>query len=36
VFRSTVFERTAAQRIASITLCGLVSVPRERFTPASR
>jgi hypothetical protein len=34
VLRSTIFEHTAAHRIASIRLCGLVSVPSERFTPA--
>ena len=31
-----VFETTAAQRIASITLWGLVSVPSDMLTPAAR
>jgi hypothetical protein len=36
VLRSTIFEQTAAQRMASITLCGLVSVPSATLTPAVR
>ena len=36
VLRSTTFEHTAAQRMASITFWGLVSVPRDMFTPAAR
>ena len=36
VLRSTIFEHTAAQRMASITLWGLVSVPSDMLTPASR
>ncbi len=36
VFRSTTFDATAAQRMASITLCGLVSVPSDMLTPAAR
>ena len=35
VFRSTILETTAAHRIASITLWGLVSVPRLMLTPAA-
>jgi len=36
VLRSIIFEHTAAQRMASITLCGFVSVPSAMLTPASR
>ena len=36
VLRSTIFDTTAAHRIASITLWGFVSVPRDMFTPARR
>ena len=36
VFRSIILDTTAAQRMASMTLCGLVSVPSDMFTPASR
>jgi hypothetical protein len=36
VLRSTIFDTTAAQRIASMTLCGFVSVPSDMFTPARR
>ncbi len=36
VLRSIIFEHTAAQRIASITLWGFVSVPSDMLTPAAR
>ena len=36
VLRSTILEHTAAQRMASITLWGLVSVPSDMLTPAAR
>ena len=36
VLRSIILETTAAQRMASITLWGLVSVPRDMLMPAAR
>ena len=36
VLRSTILDTTAAQRIASMTLWGFVSVPRDMVTPARR
>ena len=36
VWRSTILDTTAAQRIASITLWGFVSVPRVMLTPRAR
>ena len=36
VLRSTILLHTAAQRIASMTDCGLVSVPSATLTPALR
>ena len=36
VLRSTIFEHTAAHRIASMTDCGLVSVPSATLIPAVR
>jgi hypothetical protein len=36
VSRSTILDTTAAHRMASMTLCGFVSVPSDMFTPARR